>query len=168
MVPQKRPRSSTPISGAFTLVELMVVVVIIGISAGMVIPFVSSGRDTAGLAAARMAVCDLQYAQNAAITAQAPVTVTFTPGGEFYTLSNESGPLIHPMNKTAYVVNFSTQRGFEGIDIVSASFNGAPAVVFDELGSPDNAGTVTVQAGAQVYVIAVAAATGKVTVAAGE
>ncbi len=167
MAPQ-RTENSTRRSGGFTLAELMVVVVIIGVTAGMVIPYASSAADSAAMAAARMIVSDLQYAQNAAITTQSPVTVTFSSAGESYTVSNASGPLIHPINKTAYVTDFSSQRGFEGIDIVSVNFNGTAAVTFDELGSPDNTGTVTMQAGAQVYVITVAAGTGKVTVAASE
>ena len=164
----RRPKNRSRHRGGFTLAELMVVVVIIGITAGMVIPYASSAADSAAMAGARMIVCDLQYAQNMAITTQTPVTVTFNPGGESYTLSNASGSLIHPINKTAYVVDFASQRGFEGLDIVSASFNGAASVAFDELGSPDNAGAVTIQAGAQAYVISVAAATGKVTVTASE
>jgi len=144
-----------------------VVVLIIGLTAGMVIPYASSSDDSAAVAGVRMLTCDLQYAQNTAITSQTPVTVQFVPGMEYYVLSNASGPLIHPMKKTAYVVNFSAERGFEGLDIVSADFGGATAVVFDELGSPDNAGAITLQGGAQEYVINVAAATGKVTVTGG-
>lgn len=152
-------------AGGFTLAELLIVVVIIGITAGMVIPYAASTSGTAAQAGARMVMCDLQYAQSAAITTQQPVTVLFNTNGESYALSNASGPLIHPMSKTAYVVDFSSQRGFEGLDIVSADFSGAPSVVFDELGSPNSAGRITLQAGARVYEINVAAATGKVTVA---
>jgi len=160
-----RPRSSVPRSGgAFTLAELMVVIVIIGVAAGMVIPYASSAGDTAAIAGARLVICDLQYAQNMAITTQMPVTVTFDPNADSYRLSNASGLLIHPMTKEDYVTDFSSSRGFEGLDVVSADFNSSPSIVFDEFGSPDNAGKVTLQAGAQVYVITVGAATGKVTV----
>ena len=166
---RRNPQSAirNPQSAGFTLAELLVVVVIIGLTAGMVIPYVSSASESAAIAGARMLVCDLQYAQNTAITTQSPVTVQFVAGMDYYVLSNASGTLIHPMKKTAYVVNFSAERGFEGLDIVSADFGGATAVVFDELGSPDNAGSIVLQGGSQEYVINVAAATGKVTVSAG-
>ncbi len=148
----------------FTLVELLVVMMILAISAAVIIPYAIGTNDMQASSAARMVVSDLQYAQDTAIVSQTPVTVTFNASSNSYSLSNTSGPLIHPMTKEAYIIDFTTQRGFGQLDIVSASFGGAATVTYDEMGSPDNAGTVTLQAGPHVYQISVAAAIGKVTV----
>jgi len=150
--------------GGFTLVELIVVLVILAIASLMVIPGVASLGDVSATSAARLLAGDLQYAQNAAITYQQPVTVAFNTATESYGLTNASGPLIHPMTKADYTVDLPSQRGFEGANVVSASFGGSPAVTFDELGAPDSAGSVTLQVGPHVYRVDVAAATGKVTV----
>ena len=156
------PRSAD--SRAFTLVEIMVVLVILAIGAAMVIPQVVSMSDLEAVSAARMLSCDLQYAQDTAITSQLPVTVSFDPTGESYELTNASGALIHPMTKSDYVVSFPAQRGLEELDVVSANFGGSASVTFDELGSPDNGGSVVLQAGPHRYRVSVADATGKVTV----
>lgn len=148
----------------FTLIELMVVVMIMAIAAAVIVASSTGTDDVRATSAAKMIAVDLEYAQNVAITDQDPVTVTFDPAGESYALSNTSGALIHPMSKSAYITDFANMSGFESVNIVSANFSGNPSVTFDELGSPDNAGTVTVQAGSHAYRIAVAAATGKVTV----
>ena len=156
------PGKNSP-AGAFTLIEILVVVVILAIAAAIVVPAFSSSSLQA-VSAARMIASDLQYAQNVAITSQGPVTVTFDPAGNSYSLSNASGLLIHPMNKDAYSIDFDSQSGFGQLGIVSASFGGTSAVTFDELGAPDDPGSVAVQAGASVYVINVAGITGRVTV----
>lgn len=157
------PYAHEPRSG-FTLLELLIVMVILAIAAAMVIPNISSGKDLEATSAARLITADLEYAQNMAITHQEPVTVTFSVSSESYTLSNTSGPLIHPMTKTAYTIALASQQGFSGLDIVSANFGGSDTVSFDEIGTPSNAGSVTVQSGASRYRIDVAAATGRVTV----
>ena len=163
MRPGRRKNRQTP---AFTLIEILVVLIILAIAAAVVVPALNSSGFQA-VSAARMIATDLQYAQNVTITTQAPVTVTFDTTGNSYSLSNASGPLIHPMNKDAYSINFGSQSGFGQLDIVSANFGGGASVTFDELGAPDNAGTVTVQAGTSVYVISLAGITGRVTVAGG-
>jgi Tfp pilus assembly protein FimT len=147
-----------------TLVELLVVVIILMICAAVVVPHAIRGADMQATSAARMLATDLQYAQDYAITTQDPVTVTFNVSADTYTLSNASGTLIHPMTKSAYQVDFSTESGFEQVSLASADFGGSSAVTFDEIGSPDSAGSVVVQAGDYSFRVDVAAATGKVTV----
>lgn len=142
------------------------VVVILAIIAAMVVPYAVGTSSFEAMAAARLIASDLEYAQSAAITTQAAVTVTFFPTTESYRLSNASGVLIHPINKEEFVVNFGSEDSFERLDVVSASFNGTEAVTFDAIGSPDNSGSVTLRAGPHTYRVDVAAATGKVTVTA--
>ena len=157
-------RNPTDTLGGFTIVELLVVMLILAIVAAIVVPSVGNTSDMRATAATRLIAADLQYAQNMAVTHQEPVGVEFFPDGEYYQLSNTSGPLIHPMTKTAYTVNFASQDEFGKLDIVSADFDGGSKVTFDELGAPDNSGSVTVKSGVSTYRIDVAAATGKVTV----
>ncbi len=149
---------------AFTLAEILVVLMILVIAAAVAIPNITGTNDIRAKSAAQTIAADLQYAQNMAITYQDPVTVTFYTAGESYTLSNASGPLIHPMTKSTYTVDFGSQDDFGNLDVVSASFSGAALVIFDELGAPNAAGSATVQVGSHVYRIDVAAATGNVTV----
>jgi len=141
-----------------------VVVVILAIAAAILIPAAVRTGDLEIVAATRVMAADLQYAQDHAITSQSPVTVTFDVAGNSYRLTNESGNLINPITKTAYVTSFATEQGFDQLEIVSAAFGEAPSVTFDELGSPNAAGSVVVRAGGFLYQVAVASATGKVTV----
>jgi len=157
-----RPRRDR-FAGAFTLAELIVVLIVVAITAALVVPYASS-TDSQAVSAARLAACDLQYAQSLAITMQAPVTVTYSTAARTYTLSNASGTLNHPMTGKPYVVGYGTTRGYESVSIVSAAFSAGSSVTFDATGAPDNAGSVTLRAGTSVYRLAVAAATGNVTV----
>ena len=151
-------------SHGFTLVELIVVLIIIAIAAVMVVPYAVGTSSLQAQSAARVVMTDLEYAQNHAIVTQSPVTVTFSVAGNSYTVSNESGTLIHPITKQAYVVDFDTSRGFDSVSLESVDFGGTAVVTFDALGAPDNNGTVTVVAGPHAYSVAVAPVSGRVTV----
>jgi Tfp pilus assembly protein FimT len=118
------------------------------------------------LSAARIIATDIQYAQNVAITMQTPVTVQFDESADRYSLSNASGTLKHPMTNKDYVVDFQTRGDFDQLDLTSVSFDGGDSLVFDELGSPDAGGSVTVLGGSQTYRIDVTSVTGTVSVVA--
>jgi len=152
----------------FTLVEILVVLVILAIAGAMVMPMFFGLGGMEAMSAARIIASDLQYAQNVAVTSQTSVTVEFNLGADSYGLSNASGLLKHPMTNADYLVDLRSQHGFDHLDIVSASFDGGYQVTFDELGSPDNGGVITVQGGPEVYRIDVAPVTGTVTVTAVE
>ena len=148
-----------------TLVELMVVLVLLSIAAAVIVPQAVQSSDLEAVSAARVLAADLNYAQDLAITSQAPVTVTFNAVENSYTLSNESSTLIHPISKEAYQTVFSAADGFGHVEVVSATFGSGSSVTFDELGAPDSPGTVILQAGQHTFHVSVASATGRVTVA---
>ena len=157
-----RKRSDSALG--FTLIEILVVLVIMAIAAAIIVPSAAGTDDVRASSAAKLIAMDLEYAQSIAVTHQDPVTVTFSPDGESYSLTNASGALVHPMSKSTYATDFKTLDGFEDVDVVSAGFAGGQAIAFDELGTPDNGGDVTVQVGPHAYQISVGPATGKVSV----
>lgn len=149
----------------YTLIEIIVVVVIIATAAAVVIPQVIGTSDLQALSGARTLASDLEYARDLAITSGQSVTVTFDASANSYRLTNASGDMVHPITKAKpYRVAFATTPGLGQVDVLTASFNGNPAVVFDETGAPSGGGTVTLQAGPKAYHVQVSPATGKVTV----
>ncbi len=156
-----------PRGWAFTLAEMIVVILIMAIIAVMVIPRAIGTSGLQARSAARLVMSDLEYAQNQAIVTQADITVSFSTAGNSYTVSNESGPLIHPITKQVYTVDFDAQKGLDSVSISSASFDVGSAVTFDPLGAPSPDGTVTVVAGTHTYRVTVAPITGRVSVSEG-
>ncbi|HET6428443.1 MAG TPA: GspH/FimT family protein [Phycisphaerae bacterium] len=158
------PRRSSRAGEGFTLVELIVVVIILAIAAAVVVPYAVGTGQMSCQAAARRLMADLEYAQNQAIVTQTQIKVTFDSSTNSYTVANQSGPLIHPITKKDYVVDFDIEDTFKGIAIGSAVFGGAGEVNFSALGAPDQGGSVDLAAGAHTYRVTVAPVTGRVSV----
>jgi len=154
----------------FTLIEILMVIVILGIAAIAVVPQMSSGADFQATSAARAIAVDLQYAQNQAIATQKRVRVLFDVDANTYFLlyydpvTDTNTPIRHPINKGSYVVSFSNMRDYPNLKLVAASFGTDPFVEFDAIGAPVSPGGVRVQSGSASYSIVVTAITGKVTV----
>jgi prepilin-type N-terminal cleavage/methylation domain-containing protein len=132
---------------AFTFIELVVVMVILGIAAMLAVPMFSSAADSQLQAAAALIAADLDYAKNLAITRQMTVTAVFDPGAESYQVQDSGGTVLsHPTKVGAsFRMNFASDNRTSQVDITAASFDGNSSITFDYLGSPYS-GTTTATA----------------------
>lgn len=129
---------------AFTLVEILVVVTILGIAAAIIVPQMGSRGDLKAAAAARIIMADLIYAQNRAISTQTKHYVKFSTAStpQSYRLLTSVTPLVditHPITKASqYLVAFGSNGspGLSDISLGAVSFEGKTTLAFDELGVP--------------------------------
>ena len=137
----------------FTLVEILMVVVILGIASAVIVPQIGTRSDLKARAAARMVVADLIYAQNMAIATQKMHYVKFDTANNRYAIYDVAPvlgtelPITQPVTKGNYVVQFGAAGGSKvaelAIDAGGTVFNGvglayrpSQTICFDELGTP--------------------------------
>ena len=146
----------------FTMVELLIVVVILSIAALAAIPMMSSASSMQIRSAANLIMADLEYAKSMAITRGQNYSVVFDVSADSYCIENQDGDVIfHPV-KTGfkYIVSFPSESRLNRVNITSVNFNSTQRVRFDCLGSPDNGGTINIQAGNTTATITVEPVTG--------
>lgn len=149
----------------FTIIELMIVVVILSIAALTAIPMMSSASSMQIRSATNLIMADLEYAKSMAITRGQNYSVVFNVGTDSYQIEDQSGNVIpHPV-KTGfnYVMSFPNDSRLSRVDITGVNFNGTPTVEFDCLGSPDNGGTISLQASNMTATVMVEPVTGYIT-----
>ena len=164
-----------------TLIEILMVVIILGISSAIVIPQISSRNDLKAASAARAIVADILYAQNQAIVTQANQYMKFNTVGQTYKVCTGYSPEVvatNPQTLMPFVKTFSTAAGTSAtkdMRIGSAVFDGEATLGFDPLGAPlcvksDGSytamisGSVVVQAGTFSMTITISPYTGELTV----
>jgi prepilin-type N-terminal cleavage/methylation domain-containing protein len=165
--------------GGFTLIEVILVVLIIGIAAAVVVPTMSSAGSMQLRSAANMVAADLEYAKSMAISRGQPYTVDFSPSTErYWVLDGPTGNVIpHPVKKgLPYTVDFPNESRLSQVQIVSTTFGTHNRVTFDYLGSPygeaadgsltplNGPGTIVLQAGTITKTVTVEAVTGFISV----
>jgi prepilin-type N-terminal cleavage/methylation domain-containing protein len=150
----------------FTLVEIIIVVVILAIAAMTAIPMMSSGGSVQVRSAANMIAADLEYAKSMSISRGQNYSVVFDKSTESYRIVDQSNNIIpHPVKKGFYyIVDFKNDGRLSKVDITNVNFNSTDRVKFDCLGSPDNGGTISLNAGGPTATITVEPVTGFITI----
>ena len=158
---------------AFSMVELLVVMIIISIGAMLVVPMIGSASSMQISSAANMIAADLEYAKGIAIGRGQNFSVVFDTSSESYQIKDQNGDTIsHPVKKGFdYIVDFANESRLEKVNISTADFDGTPTIKFDYLGCPYNgsngplnSGVVTLTAGETSITIDVEPITGFISV----
>ena len=166
---------------AFTLVEVLVVVTIIGLAGMIVVPQMLAAGSLGVQAAARTVIADILFTQNDAIASGQPRRIVFDAANDRYwvtqdttfdmttTPSPTNAMFVTWKGGTAgaanYLIDFPTDDRFDGVDIQNANFGGDLSLEFDALGSPSNGGSVDIVFGNTTLRISIAPFTGRLTVA---
>ncbi len=172
---------------AFTLVEMLVVLMILGIAAAVIVPMLSGNSQMQLTTATSQLASALMYAQTLAIATQQPVQIVFDTDAQTYEIQDQNGVTLYdPINKmpsgTAdptpylYRVDFSSDPDMKLVNIDSAGFDSQNSLWFDRLGSPYagdiaspmplNVGSVTLSAqnSQSTVTISIEPISGKVTI----
>ena len=156
-------------SYGFTMVELMVVLLILGIVSAVAVPSIKSSLDEMKLdGAAREVISAIYYTQSIAIKDGEDHKVNFNVVQDRLKCDNivTGLTILHPVDKKPYQLDFKAAGHFQGVVIVSASFNpgNKPSIIFNNLGEPDKFGAVVLGYLGNQKTINVALPLGKVSV----
>ena len=154
------------ISRGFTLIEIMIVLALMAIAVLLAGPIMTSGAGVQIRAATNMIAADLEYAKNMAISRGQNFSVVFDESAESYRILDQSNNVIpHPVKRGFdYVVDFQNDGRLNKVNIDNVDFNATSRVRFGPLGSPDNGGTVSLEAHGMTATVTVEPLTGFISV----
>lgn len=143
-------RTDRPRCRAFTLVELVVVVLIIGIVSALALPRMRlSLQHFETENAARRLARDIERAQQAARNQSRSITINLDPATTSYTI-----PLLDDPDRPETTVAVQLRSLYPHVSLSTADFNGTP-LRFDGYGLPNKGGQIdlTVSSGARTRVL---------------
>ena len=127
---------------AFTLIELIMVMVIVSIMAAIAIPRFQSFYDIKLGGTARKLVADVRYAQQLAIINDEAYGVEFNTGAETYRIYrvSDNSTVIDPLTRGNFIMDYTTDAEYIGIDLDSVDFAGTSTLMFNAMGVPQDSG----------------------------
>ncbi len=181
----RTPETSPAVRRAYTLIELLIVVGLLGLAASLLIPHLTVRTSLETQAAVRMIIADISFAQSDAMAHQELRRVHFFEDGSGYCLTRVTGSfdaafdpetaeyIPDPTSTTGqWIVNFAASDRFSGVQIGEVSLDSNKRyLTFDSLGGtvksgggPGTGGSILVTSDQANYLISVAPFTGKLTV----
>lgn len=130
--------------GGYTLLELMIVLILMGVAAALVIPNVSGSESIRVQTAVRAIAADIMYTQSDALAYQSRRAVVFDPAGNSYWIAEVTDDELDFDADAMYKIDGPEQRFLVDIDstsggaaqLISADFDEDEVLIFDELGGP--------------------------------
>lgn len=174
---------------AYTLIEVLIVVAILGLAAAVLIPSMSGRGDFDTQAAVRALISDISFAQSDALANQSFRRIHFYEGGTGWCLvklaedelAQEFDPetadfVVDPLKGAArggtYAIDFAQDDRYASVRVEGVSIDGGKRdITFDELGGtvtsgglPGRGGTLILRSPDAAYRLEIAPVTGKVRV----
>jgi prepilin-type N-terminal cleavage/methylation domain-containing protein len=155
----------------FSLIELLLVIVILGIVAALAVPMAGSNEATRLHSAVLLLMADIEFAQGESIAhPEDPRVLRIDPANARYWVASGSvpdTPVPDPGGGTTLEVTFGLGRGsgLNGVGISAASLGGTTQLNFDSLGLPVTTtdATITLTSGVHSRTVVVGAESGEVT-----
>lgn len=169
-------RCRMPAHAGFTLFEVVLVLLIIGIAAAMVVPAAANASSPRLRTAANVLAADVDYCASECIAQpNAPRAITFDAASNRYTMVNfnTAATINHPADNKPYVNDFSTGRNaqFQGVSIASITMGGTTlsTLTFDAYGKPLITAdlVITLTCNSRNMVLTVSKTTGDVSITGG-
>ncbi|MFH0945519.1 MAG: GspH/FimT family pseudopilin [Planctomycetota bacterium] len=147
----------------FTLVEVMILIVVGMIIAGVAMPAANTFDDMGISADVRILQADLEFAQARAIATGQGHRVLFDLDDNTYQVESPPGVVLdEPLRKRPWIRDLN-RLPHNGSVLTSCDFGGQRAVLFDGAGTPASGGQVTFELGSFSAKLNVAPVTGVVS-----
>ncbi|MBS0192423.1 MAG: prepilin-type N-terminal cleavage/methylation domain-containing protein [Phycisphaerales bacterium] len=166
-------RSAVSHACAYTLIEVLIVVTVLGIAGACVVPAFNQTGVLRVQAALRSIVSDITELQSDALAMQQGRAIVFDAAKNSYTMCRVPGTTVDP---TIDGISTSVIGGalYGNATLKNVSFNNSQTLIFDELGAPVTAagsntpasdGSLEVIGSGQTFKITVQGYTGRIVVA---